>query len=142
MEVALSCGWLIWTPMKMAPAAAAAMPAQRVSLFGVMVMSGSLFGSPRRVPRGYLEPRSGRGPAASPHDVIHDVTSGPSQGSQNAVLVGSAYGGSPRLDVELGEDALGVATQGVQRDVELVGDLRPGQLGVQQSEDLDLAPAQ
>ena len=34
-------GWLIWTPTKMSPAAAAAMPAARVRVVGVMVMSGS-----------------------------------------------------------------------------------------------------
>ena len=44
MEVAFSCGWLIWTPMKMAPAAAAARPAHRVRRFGVMVMSGPFSG--------------------------------------------------------------------------------------------------
>ena len=44
IEMAFSCGWLIWTPMKIAPAAAAAMPAHRVRRFGVMVMSGPFSG--------------------------------------------------------------------------------------------------
>ena len=61
---------------------------------------------------------------------------------EESVLVGLAYGGGAGLDVELGEDALGVGAQGVQGDVELIGDLRPGELGVQEPEDLDLALAQ
>ncbi len=32
-------GWLIWTPMKISPAAMAAAPADRVRVVGVMAMS-------------------------------------------------------------------------------------------------------
>src|SRR3954453_16209407 len=40
-------GWLIWTAMKMAPAAAAAMPAAWVSVRVVTVMAGLLVGTGR-----------------------------------------------------------------------------------------------
>src|SRR5687768_9621684 len=54
----------------------------------------------------------------------------------------AAHGGCPRVDVQLGEDALGVSTQRVERDVELPGDLWPGQVAVEQPEHLQLALAQ
>ena len=56
--------------------------------------------------------------------------------------MGLADGGGAGRDVELGEDALGVGAQGVQGDVELSGDLWSGEVGVQEPEDLDFAPAQ
>src|SRR4051794_31894006 len=74
IEMAFSCGWLIWTPMKMAPAATAARPAHRVSRFGVIVMSGTLLGLVRgRCRGGYLEGRKAQAVPASPHDVTDDV---------------------------------------------------------------------
>ena len=44
--------------------------------------------------------------------------------------------------VELGEDALGVGAQRVERDVQLTGDLRSGELAVQKPEYLQFAVAQ
>ena len=46
------CGWLIWTPMKITPAATAATPADRMRVVGVMVMSVPVLVGPWRVPRG------------------------------------------------------------------------------------------
>jgi hypothetical protein len=41
MEATSKWGWLTWTPMKMSPAIAAAMPAARVRPVVVTVMAGS-----------------------------------------------------------------------------------------------------
>ena len=60
IEVASRYGWLIWTPMKMTPAATAARPAHRVRRFGVMVMSGPFSGWSAAGAGGYLEPRKER----------------------------------------------------------------------------------
>src|SRR3712207_801719 len=68
------CGWLIWTPMKISPAATAATPAARKRVVDVMAMSGSLSGGPWRAPRVCLQGKKGRGDLTSPHDVIDDVT--------------------------------------------------------------------
>lgn len=53
--------------------------------------------------------------------------------------MGAAYGGHPGVDVQLGEDAFGVGTQGVERDVELAGDLRSGQIAVEEPQHVELA---
>ena len=50
--VTSACGWLIWTPMKISPAATAATAAPRMRVVDVMVMSASVFRmGPWRVPR-------------------------------------------------------------------------------------------
>ena len=55
MEVASRWGWLIWTPMKISPAATAATPADRVRVVGVMVMSGSCPGCSATIAAGMTE---------------------------------------------------------------------------------------
>src|SRR4030095_11506865 len=72
--VTSECGWLIWTPMKISPAATAATPAARYSVLGVMVMSAPCRVGPRRSLRRYQQRRKRQGDPASPHDVIGDVT--------------------------------------------------------------------
>ena len=44
--------------------------------------------------------------------------------------------------VKLGEDALGVGAQRVERDIELAGDLRSGELAVKKPEHFQLTVAQ
>ena len=53
-----------------------------------------------------------------------------------------AYRRGPGGHVELGEDALGVGAQRVERDVELAGDLRSGELAVEKPEHLQFAVTQ
>jgi hypothetical protein len=48
--------------------------------------------------------------------------------------VGAAYGGGAVGCAEFGEDAFRMRAQGVQRDVEPAGDLRAGELGVEESQ--------
>src|SRR5688500_11881788 len=54
----------------------------------------------------------------------------------------TVHGGCPRLGVELGEDALGVGAERVERDVELARDLWSCEFTVEQPEHVELAPAQ
>ena len=56
--------------------------------------------------------------------------------------MGAAYRRGPGGHVELGEDALGVGAQRVDRDVELAGDLWSGELAVKKPEHLQFALAQ
>ena len=56
--------------------------------------------------------------------------------------MGAAHRRGPGGDVELGEDALGVGAQRVERDVELAGDLWSGELAVEKPEHLQFAVAQ
>src|SRR5688572_4685281 len=139
-EVASRCGWPMLTPMKIAPAATAAAPAPRVSVVGVMVMSGSSIRGSVADAAGCQEPRDHQGGRASPDDVIGDVT--PGAGLEEPTLPGASYGGRPAVDVQLGEDALGVGAQGVEGDVELAGDLGSGQVAVEEPQDVQLALAQ
>src|SRR5829696_5136447 len=67
-------GWLIWTPMKISPAATAATAAPRKRVVGVMVISLPVWFYPWRPPRVCLQRRKRRGDCASPHDVNDDVT--------------------------------------------------------------------
>src|SRR4051812_50010622 len=68
--VRFSWGWPIWTPMKMAPAAAAATPAARVRLVVVTVMAGSWASVWRRAggPAMAMTVGSGGGGEKNPHE--------------------------------------------------------------------------
>src|SRR5215213_9787319 len=107
--------------MKITPAATAATPTALKRVVGVMIMSASCRLGPWRLPRGYLQPRKRRSDCASPHDVKNDVTP---EGLEKPLFVGAAHCRCTCGHVELGEDALGVGTQRVDRDVQLAGDLR------------------
>src|SRR6185312_1835047 len=63
-------------------------------------------------------------------------------GLQEAEVGGAADGGLAGVDVQLGEDVLGVGAQRIDRHEQLTGDLRPGEFGREQPEDLELAVAQ
>lgn len=54
----------------------------------------------------------------------------------------TAYGGSAVVGVELGEDAPGVGPQGIDRDVQMTGDLGAGEVAVEEVENLELPIAQ
>ena len=121
------------------PAAMAATPAARKRVVGVIVMFAPCRVGPWRSPRGCMQRKKRWGDSASPHDVIDDVTR---EGLEEPSFVGAAHRSCPGGHVELGEDALGVGAQRVERDVQLAGDLRPGELAVQKPEHLQFAIAQ
>ena len=80
-----------------------------------------------------------RGDSASPHDVNDDVTR---EGLEEPAFVGAAHRCCTGGHVELGEDALGVSAQRVERDVKLTGDLWSGELAIKKPEHLQFAVAQ
>src|SRR5258708_5653874 len=57
-------------------------------------------------------------------------------------FAGALYGGGTVADLELGEDVVDVSVDGVQRDEQFAGDLRPGQVGRQVAQHPQLARAE
>src|SRR6266536_2723473 len=120
----VNAGCLIWTPTKIAPAVAALMPAARVRLAVVMVMAGSSWSSWAGLSGVVEDGRKRHGESTSPSDVTAVVIGG--CGLQQAEFGGAAHRGSAGVDVELGEDVLGVRPQRVDRYEQLLRDLRAG----------------
>src|ERR1044072_912168 len=128
-------GVWISPPMNSRPDTTAAMPAARVRVVGVTVMSGS-FRHFAAVPRGISDGRNERGDRTS-----HDDVTGWGRSLHQAAFPRAQHRGAPAGDPELGEDVLGVGAQRVVRDEQLAGDLRPAELTVEQPQHLQLPPA-
>jgi hypothetical protein len=92
--------------------------------------------------------RKRRDEATSPSDVTRLVILRPESlvilrpESEKVQLAPAQHRGATGGDVELGEDVPGVGAQGVDRDEQALGDLRPGEPRREQPEHLELALAE
>src|SRR5215217_2381473 len=130
MEATSTCGSLMLTPMKIAPAAAAQTPAAwgeagRRDRHGEVPFSLGLVAG--RMSDGVQDGRNRRGAGTSPHDVTRGCDFRASGGLEQTEIGSAADGGRPSVHVELGEDALGVGAQGVDRHEQLACDLGAAQ---------------
>src|SRR5215213_10908554 len=62
--------------------------------------------------------------------------------SEQVEVAGTGDGSASRLHVELGEDVLGVGAKRVDGNEQTTGNFRPGQIGCQEANDLELSVAE